>query len=260
MWNSGLVSITFRQLSPEQIIDLVGQARLQGIEWGGDIHVPPNDLQRAKRIGQLTREAGLDIAAYGSYYRFNEDDRMLPKFQEILQTASALETDVIRVWAGAAGSVETDEETYVKVVKDLQKAGEYAVHQQLQLALEYHGGTLTDQTKSAVRLMQDIDHPAVKVYWQPPVDKSISERLDSLQQITPWLSNLHVFQWDKSSRLPLINGIVEWREYLQALYLNKSKLPPMPKRYAMIEFVKGDSPEQFLEDAATLKSLLESIS
>jgi hypothetical protein len=46
MIQTGLVSITFRQLSPPAIIDLVRQAGLEGIEWGGDVHVPHGDLGR----------------------------------------------------------------------------------------------------------------------------------------------------------------------------------------------------------------------
>ena len=49
MIHTGLVSVTFRKLEPAEIVDLVKQAGLQGIEWGGDIHVPHGDIQRAKR-------------------------------------------------------------------------------------------------------------------------------------------------------------------------------------------------------------------
>ena len=51
----GLVSITFRALAPREIVDLAARARLAGIEWGGDIHVPHGDLQRAGEAGRMTR-------------------------------------------------------------------------------------------------------------------------------------------------------------------------------------------------------------
>jgi hypothetical protein len=47
MIRTGLVSVTFRQLSAEEIIKLVVCAGLEGIEWGGDIHVPHGDLKRS---------------------------------------------------------------------------------------------------------------------------------------------------------------------------------------------------------------------
>ncbi len=63
---SGLVSVTFRQLTPSAIITLVTRAGLDGIEWGGDVHVPHGDLVRARQVRQQTIQAGLQSAAYGS--------------------------------------------------------------------------------------------------------------------------------------------------------------------------------------------------
>ena len=67
----GLVSVTFRQLTPEGIIQLCMQTGLQTVEWGGDVHVPPGDVSRAAAVGELTRAAGLSITAYGSYYNWS---------------------------------------------------------------------------------------------------------------------------------------------------------------------------------------------
>ena len=57
---TGLTSVTFRHLSVRQIIDLTCQAGGQGIEWGSDVHVKPEDLDHARMTGQLCRQAGLD--------------------------------------------------------------------------------------------------------------------------------------------------------------------------------------------------------
>jgi len=40
----GIVSVTFRNLSPERIISLVSEGGLSAVEWGGDVHVPLADL------------------------------------------------------------------------------------------------------------------------------------------------------------------------------------------------------------------------
>ena len=63
MISSGLVSVTFRKLSPAEIVDLVRQAGLNCIEWGGDIHVPHGDCVRAREVRQRTLAAGLTVAA-----------------------------------------------------------------------------------------------------------------------------------------------------------------------------------------------------
>jgi hypothetical protein len=54
MLSTGLVSITFRPLDPEEILRLAVQARIETIEWGGDVHVPVGDLDRARETGRLT--------------------------------------------------------------------------------------------------------------------------------------------------------------------------------------------------------------
>lgn len=41
---TGMTSVTFRKKSAENVIALVKEAGLDGIEWGGDIHVPAATL------------------------------------------------------------------------------------------------------------------------------------------------------------------------------------------------------------------------
>ena len=48
----GLLSVTFRSLPYQRIIELAVKAGLDGIEWGGDEHVPPGNLKLAQEIGQ----------------------------------------------------------------------------------------------------------------------------------------------------------------------------------------------------------------
>src|SRR5687768_14765950 len=61
----GLVSVTFRKLSPAEVVRVAVDAGLTSIEWGGDIHVPHGDLARAKEVAAMTTEAGLSASAYG---------------------------------------------------------------------------------------------------------------------------------------------------------------------------------------------------
>jgi hypothetical protein len=56
-------------------------------------------------VRQQTLEAGLQIAAYGSYYRLGTGQ--LP-FQSVLETAISLGAPTIRVWAGTVGSRDAD--------------------------------------------------------------------------------------------------------------------------------------------------------
>lgn len=248
---TGLVSITFRQFSPAQIVDLVSRAGLDGIEWGGDVHVPHGDLESARKVFSLTQSAGLEVAAYGSYYRAGDNDGL--DWDKVLWTAVELGAPTIRVWAGKRGSTDADEAYRQRVTHDLKRICDAAAAQSTLVALEFHGGTLTDNGASARALLEAVDHPNLQSLWQPSNGQTTEIRLDELNTVLPWLSNIHVFQWletpEGRRRLALEEGADEWSKYFDAI-------PQANERYALLEFVRDDASEQFLRDAATLKSWL----
>ena len=83
----GLTSVTFRKANPQQVIQLAQGAGLQSIEWGGDVHVPPEDIINAQKIGKMTRDVGLKIAGYGSYFAAGNQNP--EAFKKVLQAAVA---------------------------------------------------------------------------------------------------------------------------------------------------------------------------
>ncbi|WP_407270914.1 sugar phosphate isomerase/epimerase family protein [Radiobacillus sp. PE A8.2] len=249
MYKLGLCSVTFRKLTVDQIIRLASEANLEGIEWGSDVHVPVDALEHAKQVAKLTKIANLEIVSYGSYYRVGEENES--NFEEILQTAVNLEAPAIRVWAGARGSADATRDYREQVISDARKIGSMAEKQGVSIHFEYHGDTLTDTMESAKLLMQSVDHSNVYIYWQPSINTSAKERLASIRAIQPWLSNIHVFHWSGTERLPLEEGKVEWASYLSEI--SKSSI----NRYLLMEFVKEDSAGQFLKDAKVLKNVME---
>ncbi len=251
MIHAGLVSVTFRKLSPTDIVALVREAGLAGIEWGGDIHVPHGELPRAREVRELTHEAGLGVSAYGSYYRVaNSEDNGLP-FGRVLETAIELGAPVIRVWAGTAGSEAIGEDARWRVVTDLRRIADLAAKAGVRVATEFHGGTLTDTNASTNQLMLEAEHPNLFTYWQPLTGMSDETCLEALDQLAPKLSHLHVFHWNTpQDRRPLAEGAERWRKFLAA-----ARRAP-GDRGAMLEFVRDEAPKNFLRDAATLKALL----
>ncbi|MGQ9904673.1 MAG: sugar phosphate isomerase/epimerase family protein, partial [Anaerolineae bacterium] len=250
MIDPGLVSVTFRKLSPREIVDLAQQAGLVGIEWGGDVHVPHGDLNRAREVAAMTQDAGLRVMAYGSYYRVGQ--RQGVSFKSVLDTARALGAPVIRVWAGDQPSAQADAAHWGRIIAESRRIGDLAAEAGLRVVFEFHGGTLTDTNESARQLIEQVDHPAVGMYWQPVVGHSIDYNLAGLRAMLPWLVNVHVFHWGPTTqdRHPLADGESEWRRYLAVLSAS-SRL-----HGALLEFVPGDAPETFLRDAATLKDWL----
>ena len=250
MIRSGLVSITFRALSPREIVSLVSRAELAGIEWGGDVHVPQGDLRQARRVRRMTREAGLEVASYGSYYRVGVDG--MGPFEPVVDTAAELGAPVIRVWAGDRASADVDTAYRARVVHESRRVADLAGREGVAVAYEFHPRTLTDTNESARALLEDVAHDNVGSYWQPPPGASVPVNLAGLEAVLPWLRHLHVFTWHgvTGERLPLADGEDGWMQYLrQAASTGRS-------HYALIEFVRGDAPEPFLRDAATLRGWL----
>jgi len=247
---AGLVSITFRKLTPAEIIGLVKQTSLAGIEWGGDIHVPHGDVQRAAEVGKMTREAGLVVSAYGSYY--GEMDGLV--FDRVLDSAVALGAPVIRIWAGRKGSVAAGSEDWTRIVEDTRQIAEAAAAAGRQIAFEFHGSSLTDTPESCIRLLQAVNHPAVFTYWQPPVGAGFEDCMKGLKMVLPRLNRVHVFHLEPGgTRQPLACGAKRWLSYLRLLR------SASVEGCASLEFVRDDSPQAFLEDAQTLADWIDEI-
>jgi len=246
----GLVSVTFRQLSPESIVDLCVKSGLQTVEWGGDVHVPPGDAGAASRVGEMTREAGLSITAYGSYYRLAVPDGA--PFREILSSAVALGAPAIRVWAGNRGSADADEASRKAVADDALRCADLAAERGISICYEFHGGTLTDTTESALALLAETEHPFVRSLWQPPHGLSLEECLASLRCIMPRLHHVHVFHWwpDHAYRHALADGRERWEAYVAELNAASKDAD------LLLEFVRGDDPLLLEEDARTLADIL----
>ncbi len=251
MIHTGLVSITFRNLTPEEIVAQVARAGLEGIEWGGDIHVPHGDLTQARHVRALTQSAGLVIPSYGSYYRVGHGTPV--PFESVLETAIELGAPLVRVWAGTQGSDTADEAYWARVIADSQRIADQAALVGIKVAYEFHGRTLTDTYASALKLLEAVGSDTMKTYWQPPVGMTLTQNLEGLRAILPYLSNVHVFSWREGSnkRLLLEDGESNWAHYWQEIVASERE------HFAMIEFVRDDAPENFQRDAATLKRWLQ---
>ncbi len=244
---TGITSITFRQLTTNEIIALVKQSGLDGIEWGGDIHVKPGDTDTAKAVGEATRAAGLRVLSYGSYLHVDGSAGIEEAFAPVLASALALGAPIIRVWPGGREPAKADENYYADNAKALRILGELAAPHGITVATEYHRGTLTENAESALKLMSAVNCPNVGTYWQPNPDISFEDNCREAAAMKPFLVNTHVFQWTVGNvRYPLADGNDVWPKFLTAMELDHSR------QHAIIEFVKDDSPERFLDDAATL--------
>lgn len=248
----GLASVTFRNRKPRQIIDLAMKAGIHGIEWGGDIHVPTGQIEVAKELGKQCVQAGLAVSGYGSYYTVGKSKDHGVKFAKVLDTAEALGAPIVRIWAGNRSSANASESYRRKVLEECLEIADRAQERQLCLAFEFHDDTLNDTYSSSFRLLSKLSHPAIKTYWQPIHGAGMELNAAGIELVLPWIIGVHIFHWWPKAevRLPLKAGVDHWKKYLRCLAKADRNIP------GNLEFVKEDSPEQFLEDARILLAMI----
>jgi 3-dehydroshikimate dehydratase len=249
---SGLCSITFRKLSPEGIISACEENGLKAIEWGGDIHCPHGNESVASRIRKSCEDAGISTPSYGSYYRMNPKCAE-PDFRRTLDTAVALGASTIRVWAGARSSAAMDYNYRQELISEARRIASLAGEANCRIAFEYHRGTATDTNDEALRLLNEVNHPAAGIYWQPREATKVEDRVAGLRMILPRLQHLHVFNWigQPAERRPLTEAHEEWVRY--ASLLLEANLHGV---CAYLEFVADDSLDSLRQDAQALQRIL----
>lgn len=251
MLKPGICSVTFRDESPESVIQLTADAGLKGIEWGADVHVPLLDLENARKVGEQTRAAGLEVAGYGSYFlAFDKEGESPAPFTPVLEAAQALGAPVIRIWGGSMSMEKTDD-YFETVVQLSREAAEMAGEKGIQVAYEFHRNTFTETLEGALRLLEKVDHPNMRIYWQPQNGTDLQQRLQQIEALRNHLLNVHVFHWGNTPKPPfprhsLDEGSDLWPPCLEAV----AAIPG--NRFALLEFVRENTVDQFRKDAQTL--------
>ena len=247
---TSLISVTFRKKSVEEIVALAKNAGLDAIEWGGDVHVPPTDEAAIAKAKALCDENGLEISAYGSYYRAtNEED-----FAPVLQAALKLKTPILRIWAGKgmAHSSQCSPEDRAIFTANIKKAVQMAEGTGIIVATEFHPNTLTDDIDSALQLLADV--PGLYTYWQPRHNQSVEECISDIRRLGKKCVNVHIFQRDaENKKVALVDGKDRW-----AAYLPEVKAVTDCQSVGL-EFVMGDTDEQFYADAEIVKELVKGL-
>ena len=96
MFETGLVSISFRGSAPKEIAEAARGCGLSEIEWGSDVHVPAGDAETARAVRALTEQNGLRAGSYGTVsakdttpsHDITDEDALLA----LLEKVGALET------------------------------------------------------------------------------------------------------------------------------------------------------------------------
>lgn len=246
MFSLGLVSVSFRALSPREVVKACVASGLTHLEWGADIHVPPGNLPRAREVAHLTQDAGLTNCCLGSYYRCDGSD-----FSPVLETAIELNAPRIRVWAGSSES----NDDFSRVLDDLERISVLANAQNIEIVLEFHGGTLTHSGQNARRLL-DAGNGAFSSLWQPLRrsidDEQIEDNLDELRCVAPFLKHVHAYEWRETptgKQSLSLGESKQWPRYLEELRAQNLEVP------LLLEFVPEDDESVLKREANALRAM-----
>ena len=248
---AGLTSITFRNKSIEEIVGVTKKAGLSSIEWGGDVHCPPDKGEFAKLARELCEKNGIAVSSYGTYFRLGNDTD--EEFEKICENTKLLGTDTLRIWGYNKDCEAVSDDEYEKCISQAKRISKIAQKHGFVVCFEYHRGTLTRKAEFAKKLIEDINCENIRLYWQPNPEISADENRRELSIVLPYVVNIHCFAWTwdgKNVRHPLSDGRSEWKKYIEIA--KKGNVGNI-----LIEFVKDDDDMAFEDDAKTLCEILK---
>ena len=209
----GLVSVSFRKNSPEEILFAMREAGLSYIEWGSDIHAPATEPERLRALAAKQKESGITCSSYGTYFKFGQAP--VSELERYIDGALILGTDMLRLWAGTKPPDAMTEEERDALLRDCAEAARIAERRGVTLALECHRNTYTQEKETALALMKAVDSERFRMYWQPAQWRTVEENVDFARALSPYTERLHVFHWQADQRLPLASGVAVWKTYLK---------------------------------------------
>lgn len=246
MYKLGVVSISFRKYTPEEICQEMQKAGLSYVEWGSDSHAPCDDPQKLKALVELQQKYGIHCSSYGTYFRLGITP--LHELDRYITAATVLGTDVLRLWCGSKGSADYTEEETAELFSLCREAAAIAEKRNVRLCMECHAWTFVDTKETALALMNAVNSPYFRMYWQPNHMCTVEENLAYASALSAYTENLHVFHWDSEHRYSLAEGVSDWRQYLNVLSGNHTLL---------LEFMPDDKLSALCAEAAVLKELVE---
>jgi len=241
-YKTGLVSVSFRDKTPREILEKMKEAGLFYIEWGSDVHCVP---ESAKEIFNLQKEYGIECSSYGTYFRLGVTP--IEKLKQYIDAAKILGTNILRLWCGDKNSQDYSESEKEALFAECKAAERIARENSVVLCMECHNKTYTNKKESALELMQTVGSPHFKMYWQPGQYTSVSENIAYATLLSPYTEHIHVFNWKEKEKYPLSLAKDIWQEYLACFE---------GKRTLLLEFMPDGKIETLKTEADALKEII----
>jgi len=263
---AGICSIIWKErLSVSEVIAAAARVGAQGVEvWGQPPHTAtPTDPDAVRRIRNELGKHGLEAPQFGSYARAGETD-FGNQLEDSLDIAQGLGAGAVRLWAGSADADVLDGPGWKQVQSDLRTACKLAEEKGLLVTLERHGNTATNALWGCTRLLEEVDHPALRINFQ--IQGTEPETIaEEIRVLGPHILNTHAINYadlpSGRTMSPLAHGKVDWTHLIQCLHAAGND------GFVEVEFVNRQTnplpleelEEELARDIAFLTSMFEAL-
>lgn len=249
MFETGLVSVSFRGHTVEEVIRESAKAGLTYIEWGSDVHAPYDDPAALERIVSLQNQYGITCCSYGTYFYLGVTP--LDELPGYIRAAKLLGTTILRLWAGKKSPDNCSAEEKAQLFAQCRQAAKIAEEAGVTLCLECHRNTFTETKEAAMVLMKAVDSPNFAMYWQPNPSDTVEENIAYARYLNDYIYHIHAFHIKGATKQPLSEATEEWQAYLKA-FSGDHKI--------LLEFMPDNRIESLQQESDALRQIIAGVS
>ncbi len=239
-----MTSVTFRNKTIEEIVEICKKEQVEYIEWGSDVHVKTKD--DAKKAKLLCDDAGIKISSYGSYYSVGSNNRV--EWKTLCENANIMGAESIRVWLGKKDSEKTSNEEYINILNDCKSICDIAKEYGIIVSPECHDDTFNNNTDAILRFIKELGRDNFRTYFQSRYFR-MEYDLDRIDRTFDYILNMHV-SYSDLKREQMFRK--KDKNYLDTLL--KKMISKEFKGIIILEFTENSSAKAFSEDIKKLKT------
>ncbi|GAB1433205.1 hypothetical protein MASR2M29_18300 [Spirochaetota bacterium] len=166
-------SLAFKSKDTDSVLAAAASIGAQGVEWCDKGFLLPGDEKTAAELMMTTLRAGLTSVSYACNFSMVQADTKL--LRAALKSAKALNSPILRIIEPECSGTDFKARDYIK---KMRLFGDEAASQGLTLCISFVAERQL-QGGGAAEIMADLGHPFVKTSWEPKLDRSFDDCMES---------------------------------------------------------------------------------
>ncbi|MDM5427373.1 sugar phosphate isomerase/epimerase family protein [Bacillus mycoides] len=194
-----LCTISFRHqlISFTDIVQFAYENGFEGIElWGTHAqNLYMQERETTEREIDYLKDKNLEVTMISDYLDISllaDFQKTMEKCEQLVTLANWFNTNKIRTFAGQKGSEDFSEQERKEYVERIRMICDLFAPHNMYILLETHPNTLTDTLPSTLKLLEEVNHPYLKInldflhIWESGADP-----VDSFHRLKPWIQHYH---------------------------------------------------------------------